>query len=308
MILCCGEALIDMLPCTSDAGQDAFAPACGGAVFNTAIALGRLGAPAGMLTGLSTDLFGELLSEELRASNVNTSHVITSDRPTTLAFVTLDSGQASYSFFDENSAGRMLSAQDLPAISSDVTALYFSCISLVCEPAADTYAALAQSEGQDRVVMLDPNIRQGFITNEARYRERLGKMIKLADIVKVSDEDLEWIDPSENTLTDKAKALLDQGPSLVIVTKGADGATAYMQGNGKVDVPAQKAQVVDTVGAGDTFNGGVLAALSASGVLDKDSIGTLPASTIEHALTFGAKVAGVTVSRAGANPPWADAL
>ena len=114
MILACGEALIDMLPRRTEAGETAFAPYAGGAVFNTAIALGRLGAPSGFLSGLSTDLFGEILTESLTASKVDSSLAIRSARPTTLAFVKLTDGHATYSFYDENTAGRMLTPDDLP--------------------------------------------------------------------------------------------------------------------------------------------------------------------------------------------------
>ena len=110
MILCCGEALIDMLPRTLEAGEPAFMPAAGGAVFNTAIALARLGAPAGFLGGLSTDGFGDMLAGALVRSGVDIGLSPRSGLPTTLAFVTLVDGQASYMFYDENSAGRMVSA------------------------------------------------------------------------------------------------------------------------------------------------------------------------------------------------------
>ncbi|MEO5756491.1 MAG: PfkB family carbohydrate kinase, partial [Mesorhizobium sp.] len=123
MILCCGEALIDMLPRESRDGEPCFAPYAGGAVFNTAIALGRLGVPAGFFTGLSRDLFGELLRETLEKSNVATRYTNFSDRPTTLAFVRLTGGQASYLFYDENTAGRMLTVEDLPALGSEIEAM-----------------------------------------------------------------------------------------------------------------------------------------------------------------------------------------
>ena len=308
MILCCGEALIDMLPRKAVTGEEAFAPACGGAIFNTAIALGRLGVRAGMLTGLSTDMFGQQLKAELEASQVDTSYVLSSDRPSTLAFVKLTDGQASYSFFDENSAGRMLTSDDMPALADDVSALYFGGISLACEPAADAYAALAKAEGASRAVMLDPNIRQGVIADETRYRTRLRGLIRVADIVKVSDEDLNWIVPGDLTLAEKADTLLDQGPVLVIVTEGAKGVTGHLHGGAQVYVPAQPVDVVDTVGAGDTFNAGVLAKFSETGALDKSRVATLSPEIVKSALSFGAKVAGVTVSRAGANPPWAAEL
>ena len=308
MILCCGEALIDMIPEPTVSGASGFVPHEGGAVFNTAIALGRLGARAGLLTGLSTDMFGQRLRAALAASRVDTARVVVSDRPTTLAFVQLTDGHASYSFFDENSAGRMLEPADMPVLDDEVTALFFGGISLACEPGAEAYAALLAREGGRRAVMLDPNIRVGFIADEARYRARLERMIAGADIVKVSDEDLGWIVTGSDSLHDKALAVLAMGPALVIVTRGGQGAVGFLRGGAEVQVPAQKVTVVDTVGAGDTFNAGVLARLSEQGVLDKASLATLDPAIAEDALHFGARVAAVTVSRAGANPPWADEL
>ena len=133
MILSCGEALIDMLPRQTSAGEDAFAPYPGGAVFNTAIALGRLGAPSGFFCGLSRDLFGEILQQALAASHVDSSHAVLSDRPTTLAFVKLVEGQASYAFYDENTALRMMTPTDLPDLPDDISALFLGGISLVGE-------------------------------------------------------------------------------------------------------------------------------------------------------------------------------
>ena len=159
MILCCGEALIDMIAEPTVSGSRGFVPHSGGAVFNTAVALGRLGAPAGLLTGLSSDMFGQQLADALQTSHVDASHVIRSDRPTTLAFVQLEDGHASYNFVDENSAGRMLTPEDMPKQLPAASALYFGGISLACEPCADAYAALLERHGADRAVMLDPNIR-----------------------------------------------------------------------------------------------------------------------------------------------------
>lgn len=308
MILCCGEALIDMIPEPTVSGASGFVPHCGGAIFNTAIALGRLGASAGLLTGLSRDMFGQQLTASLTHSGVDTSHAIYSDRPTTLAFVKLTDGQARYTFMDENSAGRMLTPSDLPGIQTDVCALYFGGISLACEPCGDAYAALSARESADRLVMLDPNIRPAFIADAARYRDRLSGMIAQADMLKISDEDLDWVIEGPGTHEDKAKSMLERGPSVVILTKGAEGATAYLQRGTEVHVPAQSAQVVDTVGAGDTFNAGVLASLSQAGWLRKDRWADVGDEQIRDALTLGAQVAGITVSRAGANPPWAHEL
>lgn len=308
MILCCGEALIDMIPAVTADGRGAYVPHPGGAVFNTAIALGRLGAGAGLLTGLSTDLFGGQLAQALDASGVDASLAVSTDRPTTLAFVQLVEGQARYSFFDENSAGRMLAPTDFPALPAFVDALFFGGISLACLPGAEAYADLAIREATGRVIMLDPNIRPGFITDEPAYRARLDRMLGLADIVKVSDEDLHWLMPGAGSLEEKACKMLAVGPTVVIVTRGADGAIAATATGLSVSVRGKRVKVADTVGAGDTFNAGVLFKLAALELLDKEALRHLTVADLHEVLSFGATVAAVTVSRHGANPPWAAEL
>lgn len=309
MILCCGEALIDMIPSpTLEGGRDGFVPHSGGAVFNTAIALGRLGVQTGMITGLSTDMFGQQLADALHASHVDTTRVIRSDRPTTLAFVKLTDGHASYSFFDENSAGRMIRPEDLPDLSDEVSALFFGGISLAVEPCADTYAALVEREGTGRAVMMDPNIRPGFIKDVDRYRDRLARMLRLTDIVKVSDEDLNWIYPGPDSLQSKLETLRATGPRIVVMTRGGEGATAYLSDGTDVTVAAERVTAVDTVGAGDTFNAGVLASLSEQGLLTKSGVTAVTTGQMHLALTLAAKSAAITVSRAGANPPWREEI
>lgn len=308
MILCCGEALIDMIPSPTTVGGTGFVPHSGGAVFNTAIALGRLGVQAGLLSGISSDMFGQQLIAALKASYVNTSNVVTSDRPSTLAFVQLIEGQAAYSFFDENTAGRMLELQEIPVLSAGVSTLFFGGISLACEPCADAYTALLERDGGDRVVMLDPNIRSGFIQDETRYRARIEQMIPRADIVKVSDEDLNWMIQGSMSLRQKAKIMLGKGPSVIILTRGSEGATGFLPNGTEVTVAAEKAKIVDTVGAGDTFNAGVLAKLFDLNLLRKNELKTLPAQALKQALQNGARVAAIAVSRSGSNPPWANEL
>jgi len=304
MIVCCGEALIDMIPAPTLAGPEGFVPHVGGAIFNTAIALGRLGIPTGMLTGLSTDMFGIQLAAALKASHVDTSRAVVSNRPTTLAFVQLNGGQATYNFVDEGSAGRMLTPVDMPTLTTDVSALYLGGISLACEPSADAYIALLKAEGAHRPVMIDPNIRPGLVDNIPAYRSRLKGAIGLADLVKVSDEDLEWLVPGPSSLKSKATALLELGPDAVILTRGAEGATGYLKSGAEVQIPAVRAKVIDTVGAGDTFNAGILAHLFDAGKLTKMTVSGITPETLQSAIEYGAKVAAITVTRAGANPPW----
>jgi fructokinase len=307
MILSCGEALIDMLPRLSDAGEAAFAPYAGGAVMNTAIALGRLGVPSGFLSGLSTDLFGDVLVAALAASHVDTSLAIRSSRPTTLAFVKLTDGHATYTFYDENTAGRMIAPSDLPALPDRVAALFLGGISLMVEPGGATYEALmAREAAAGRVLMIDPNIRPSFIADEAAYRARIARMIGLADIVKLSDEDLRWL-AGQGTIAELGRTLLDQGPRAVFITEGAKGAHGFTRAH-SVFVPARKVEVADTVGAGDTFNAGVLASLYQNGLLTPSGVAGLTEEALSAALSLGARTAAITVSRPGANPPWAHEL
>ncbi len=302
MILCCGEALIDMLPRESTTGEPSFAPYAGGAVFNSAIALGRLGVPVEFFSGLSSDLFGQQIRDVLASSNVGSRYADVSARPTTLAFVRLSDGHATYTFYDENTAGRMLTEADLPVLEDDIDAMLFGAISLIPEPSGSAYEALMRREHDRRVTMLDPNIRPGFIPDKEKHLDRIRRMMAMADIVKLSDEDLSWFGhegPQEDLIHD----WLQSGPKLIVVTRGAEGATGYTRRH-TVSVKPNRVTVVDTVGAGDTFNAGVLASLHEQGVLTKDGLEELSDTAIHAALTLGSRAAAITVSRAGANPPW----
>ena len=298
MILCAGEALIDMLPRETADGEAAFAPFPGGAVFNTAIALGRLGTEVGFFSGLSNDLFGKTLTDALALSHVDFSTAARSDRPTTLAFVTLTNGQAKYAFYDENTAGRMLS--DIPQIPDKCDALFFGGISLASEPCGSTYEAMMLQAAKSRLTMIDPNIRPSFISDEAGYRARLSRMLAVADVVKLSDEDLGWLGGS-------VQDILAKGTALVLNTEGARGVKAHTL-EGSFFVPAHKVTVVDTVGAGDTFNAGILAGLDDAGLLSKEALRQAEIEDLRPVVQLGVQAASVTVSRAGANPPWRKEL
>ncbi|MFT4161091.1 carbohydrate kinase family protein [Shinella sp.] len=306
MILCCGEALIDMLPRTTTLGEDAYAPYAGGAIFNTAIALGRLGVPAGFFTGLSDDMMGDILRRTLGESGVDYSYCATLSRPTTVAFVKLVDGHATYAFYDENTAGRMITEAELPVLGEDCEALHFGAISLIPEPCGSTYEALLAREHEKRVISLDPNIRPGFIRDKDAHMGRIRRMAAMSDIVKFSDEDLAWfgLEGDEDAL---ARHWLHHGAKLVVVTRGAEGAVGYTADH-KVTVPSERVTVVDTVGAGDTFDAGVLASLKMQNLLTKQQVARLSEDQIAKALALGAKAAAVTVSRAGANPPWAKEI
>ncbi|MCV6586784.1 MAG: carbohydrate kinase [Marinibacterium sp.] len=302
MILCCGEALIDMVP-----RMGAYVPHVGGAVLNTAMALGRLGAPVGLLTGLSSDGFGQQIADALAESGVATDLAVRSDRVTTLAMVHLTDGQARYSFYDRGSATRDIRPADLPDTGA-AGALFCGGISLCNPPGADSFADLAIGWPRDKVVMVDPNIRPGFAEDDAAYRARLARVLGRADIVKLSDADLDWLMLGAGTLDDKARAVQAQGAALVLITCGGDGAIGFGADGLRVQRPAVPAQVVDTIGAGDTFNAGCLWALHQRGALTPDALRMLTKDDLAGIIDFAARVAAVTVSRAGANPPWAHEI
>ncbi|MBL4890599.1 MAG: carbohydrate kinase [Rhizobiaceae bacterium] len=306
MIICCGEALIDMLPRQLEDGSEVLLPVPGGAIFNTAIALGRLGEKAGFFSGLSTDLFGEKLAEALAASNVDFQYAVRNDLPTTLAFVKLTNGQAQYTFYDENTAGRMITESDLPDFGDEVVALHFGTMSLISEPCGTTLEALMKREHESRVISLDPNIRVSFIKDEAAHRARMERMIAMSDIIKVSDEDFDWLVP-DGSFEQSAKSWVENGTSIVVFTMGAEGCRVVTPHHDIV-VPVQKMQVVDTVGAGDSFDGGLLAGLSKAGVLGKSLLRELDEQTLRIVVEMATKVAGISVTRAGANPPWLEEL
>ena len=303
MIVCCGEALIDFLPRKTVEGADSFQPFVGGSVLNVAVALGRLGVSAGFICGLSDDFFGAMIVDALHASNVDTTLSIVSSRPTTLAFVKLTDGSAEYAFFDEGSAMRMLSESDLPPIPAPVTALHFGSISLTAEPCGSTYETLMRNESSDRLISLDPNIRPSLIKNREGYLARLDRMVAMSDIIKLSREDMEWIAPGRSFET-LAEDWLARGAGLVILTQGADGARAISKRR-SVFVPSVEVDVVDTIGAGDTFSAAILAQLETAGRLDKSALRSLSDSELAELLAYAARAAAITTSRAGADPPWA---
>ena len=302
MFLLCGEALMDMLPRTLAEGGEAYLPVPGGAMYNTAIALGRLGEETGFFAGVSTDLFGQQLIDHLEESGVNTDYCVRSTNPTTLAFVKLTDGIANYSFMDENSAARMLSVDAIPAFPKTVHAFHFGAISLIQEPCGSVFEALAGRVHESAVISLDPNIRPSFITDESTYRERLNRMIAMSDIIKVSEEDLEWLAP-DGRFEQVAQDWIESGAAIVTLTMGGEG-TRCITSSMDIQVPVTPVEVVDTVGAGDTFNAGFLAGLRGSGVLTKTRLKTIDRDSLRSAMEYGSRVAAYTVGQAGAKPPW----
>jgi fructokinase len=297
MIVSCGEALIDFLP-----REGGYRPAAGGSPFNVAIAIARLGVPAGFFGGLSEDFFGDVLRKALTDSGVDLSFAASVPRPSTLAFVSLDGGDARYAFFDEGSAGRMLTEADLPAFPKTVAALHFGSFSLAEEPCGSAFEALMQREQNDRVISLDPNIRKTLIRNRDGYLARLDRLVAMSDIVRLSEDDLAWIAPGAS-FAEFGRRWLERGAKIAILTRGANGAVAMIAGH-TVSIAGVATRVVDTVGAGDTFTAATLARLAQSGLLTKHAIARLDHKQLGDVLAFASGAAAITVSRAGADPPW----
>jgi fructokinase len=302
MILCCGDALIDFLPAKTTAGAAAYQPAVGGSVHNVAIALGRLGLPVSFFSGLSNDFFGEMIVSSLQHSKVSLAYCPRFDLHTTLAFVRMENGHARYAFVDDASAGRMLGVSNLPDIGTDVTCVHFGSIHLIRDPVAGAMEVLAARAARDTVITFDPNVRPSLITDRKDFLKRVRGFGQEADIIKLSDEDLNWLSDGEDFET-IARRWLSRGTKLVILTEGEHGAQA-LSNSFHWRVPGVKTTVVDTVGAGDTFTAGVLASLEKAGALTKAALHEPAPQLVEEALRFGARAAAITCSRAGADPPW----
>jgi fructokinase len=306
MILCCGEALTDFVPRLTQEGAPAFLPLVGGSVFNTAIALGRLGIPAAFFGGLSSDFFGDELRKAMRASNVDISLAPVSERYTIAAFVKLENDQARYSFVDEGSACRMLAPEDLPPLPDRFTAIHLGSFPLAIEPCGSAFEELCRRECHRRVIHFDPNIRANLIKDRASHRQRVERIVAMSDLIKMSDEDLAWMAPGAKAES-FAEDWLERGAKLVVVTRGKDGALAFTK-RFRCEVGGLDVKVADTIGAGDTFTAGLLASFYQTGRLDKAAIAALDQESVLAALKLAIKAAAVTVSRPGADPPWADEL
>lgn len=306
MIVSCGEALIDFLPVKDAAGNDSYQPKAGGSPYNVALTTGRLGIPTGFLGGISTDFFGEMLAEELKRSQVSLKYAGFSARPTTLAFVSLLHDEPQYAFFDENTAGRLHDPAIHEPIGDDVEALHFGSFSLATEPFATRLALIMDQNRGKRVICYDPNVRPTLIADRPTFEARVELFAHGADIVKISGADLEWLHPGVDVET-IAKGWLAGGAGLVVVTRGGNGVTAYMP-SGSVFSPVIPVTIADTVGAGDSFTGGLLARLSEKGHLTIDGVRNIDPAALKDALDFANRVAAITCSRAGANPPWRSEL
>lgn len=294
-----GEALVDLVPLSGEP-QAPLHPRLGGGPLNVAVALGRLGAPTAFCSRVSTDGFGAAVLARLADAGVSTELVQRGDEPTTLAVVGLHpDGSAGYSFHVEGTADRLVA--DPGPLPDDVAALSLGTLGMVLEPGASVYQAVLHREhAAGRLTVLDPNVRAALIADADAYRARFRSWLPSVDLLKLSDDDADWLGGTP-------QEWLGLGCAAVVVTHGAGGLTVHTAG-GPVRVPGARVTVADTIGAGDTVHGALLAWLHREDALDRAAVRALDEAEWTRALTFAAAAAGITVSRPGADPPWAAEL
>lgn len=308
MYVVCGEALFDVFVGEErrDGGLVLDARA-GGSPFNVAIGLARLGSPVGFLAGLSRDPLGERLATRLGAEGVDTRYLVRSDRLTTLSLVgKTPEGTPAYTFYGASAADRSLTSTDLPDLPRKVIGLHFGSYSIVAKPGADALCALAEREAGARLISLDPNVRPTVEPDMKVWRRRVAALAEIATVIKASAEDLELLWPG--TGSDKvAEQWLKMGIPLVVVTMGEKGAIAYSRDH-VVASSASRAKVVDTVGAGDSFQSALLHALAAMKLTSKARLAKISRAELIALLGYAGRAAAITCGRRGADLPRATEL
>jgi fructokinase len=287
LIVVCGEALVDVV------GGVAYP---GGSAANVAVALGRLGVDVALLTRISTDHYGQLLEEHLTAAGVQLSSGVRTAEPTTVARVELGpAGDAVYTFEIEGTTNGAW-PELVTVLPADAILHVCGSFALARPAMGDPIEAMVRSERQHRIVTFDPNPRPTLAADPEDVRTRLYRWLALADVVKLSADDLAWVAPGES-IVDTARLFQERGPELVVVTRGAGGAYA-LGPDGPVELPAEPVALVDTVGAGDAFMAGLLTCLRS---VPPQSLTT---ADLTAALRFAQRVAALTCARVGADPPW----
>lgn len=297
MIVVGGEALVDLV----DDGGSRRAVA-GGGPFNTAVALGRLDVPVAFAGAISGDSYGRILIQLLVDAGVDTSLVQHSDLPTPQATVhSEDGGRNSYAFSLGATAFTDVSFDRLSLLPEGAWAIHIGTLALALDPPAGAYEALIEREAGRRRIILDPNVRPAIFGDAAAYRLRFERLARLADVIKLSDDDAAWIYP-ELGPAEVLDRILGFEPALVALTCGANGALARSR-LASVEVPAMQVPVVDTVGAGDTFGAALVAALIDERALGPGAECDLDQDVLRRAVTYAVAASAVTCTKAGAAPP-----
>ena len=284
----CGEVLIDVLPT---------GPVVGGGPANTAKALARLGHDVDFIDGISTDAFGVMARKELERDGVGLTLSLSSDKPTCTATVTLDAqGSASYEFLIDGTATFDFADSWLPDPERlKPSVLHIGTLVTIVEPASTVLYDWAVKTAEFAPVVFDPNVRTSVVDDRSAYRAAAEKWVEISSVIKLSDDDISWLYPDE-LMDEVAQRWIANGASLVVVTRGAQGIIGYTE-HGFEEVAGAKVTVVDTVGAGDTVG-----AILVEGIVTH-SVNGLQGQVLNAVLNRAAIAAGITVSRAGAQPP-----
>ncbi|MDN5001129.1 carbohydrate kinase [Bradyrhizobium sp. GCM10027634] len=310
MLISCGDALIDFVPTKNADGREAVMPAVGGSCLNVAIGIARLGAPTGFVGGISNDMFGRMIADHAAASHVELGFATRSDHQTTLAFVRIVAGESHYAFYDAETATRNWTFRRGTIPFATVEAVHIGSTTLVNDRgAAETTALIAEAKASS-TISFDPNCRPNLVKDKPAYFARMNEFATQADLIKMSDVDFAYLF-GEEPYQQRAQALLGQGPkgpSLVVITRGNNGAIAWHAKAGEIEVEAPKVAVADTIGAGDSFQAALLFALHKQERLPRQQLKDISADELRHALSFAANCAGLTCTRPGADPPWSHEI
>ncbi|KRP89159.1 fructokinase [Bradyrhizobium yuanmingense] len=307
MLIACGDALIDFVPTRNVEGREAVMPAVGGSCLNVAIGMARLGAPTGFVGGISTDLFGRMIADHASASKVALDLATRSDHQTTLAFVRIVEGESHYAFYDAETATRNWTYRHGSIPFDTVEAVHVGSTTLVNDQgAAETKALIADARASS-TISFDPNCRPNLVKDKPTYLARMVEFSRSADLIKMSDVDFAYLF-GEEPYQQRASTLLGQGTSLVVITRGNNGAIAWHAQAGQIEVQAPKVEVADTIGAGDSFQAALLFALYKQGRIARPRLQDIVADELRRALSFAANCAGLTCTRPGADPPWSHEI
>jgi len=302
MLLSCGDALVDFLPVKSVDGRDAAVPVAGGSCLNVAVGMARLGAPAGFAGGISTDLFGCMIADHALASQVDLRYAVRSEHQTTLAFVRTVAGEPQYGFYDEATASRNWIYRRGSIPFEEIEAIHLGSTTLVNDEGAAQALAMIDDADASVTISFDPNCRPALVRDKARYVDQMDAFAAVADIVRMSDVDFEFLYGGKD-YAGRAKSFIEAGASLVVITRGIDGAEAWHGKAGMVKVRAPAIDVVDTIGAGDSFQAALLFALRALGRISAEALIEMNSDELGRALSFASICAAFTCGRAGADPP-----
>jgi fructokinase len=302
MFVVCGEALFDVFATGETPTGMAMDARIGGSPFNVALGLARLGQPVAFLSQVSRGFLGERLMRALTAEGVDTSTVQRSDAPTTLSLIGVDArGVPSYAFYGEGCADRRLDEAALSALPAGVKAINFGSYATVVGTTAATQRTLVERAQGRALIAYDPNIRLNVEPRLEVWRAQIEWMLPRTQLLKVSDEDLGLVWPGLAPADFAARALA-QGVALVVVTRGGEGASGWTA-TVRAEVPPVKVTVLDTVGAGDTFQAALLTWLAERDALSAASLAALSQDALTDALGFSARAAAITCSRRGADMP-----